>query len=303
MITQSADWNTPWENRLINNTFTTGKRYGDIYGFVTDRLYQKDDFVYDADGNIMQTVIVHEGTSKLTNMLVGANPVYQTYFEDGNQTMLISPGDVKFVDVNGDGYITAGKNTFGDPGDQVVIGNSTPRYQYGFRLGGDFKSFDLSVFFQGVGKRQVWGSGQLAIPGYFAKEGAMPQAIAEDFWKEDRTDAFYPRAWNLNGSNSGFVMRPQTRYLLDMSYLKIKNITFGYTLPPNLLRSIRLSNARIYVSLENMFTFDNLRGLPIDPEAISGNSPLRTDGNYNLGRTGTSNPSFKSASVGIQIGL
>lgn len=303
MITQSADWQTVLENRSIHNTFTTGKRYGDIYGFVTDRLYQKDDFVYDAEGNIMQTVIVHEGTAKLTNVLAGTNPVYQTFFEDGNQTMLISPGDVKFVDVNGDGYITDGSNTFGDPGDQVVIGNSTPRYQYGFRLGGDFKSFDLSVFFQGVGKRQIWGSGQLAIPGYFAKEGAMPQAIAGDFWKEDRTDAFYPRAWNLNGSNSGFVMRPQTRYLLDMSYLKIKNITFGYTLPPNLLRSVGLSNARIYVSLENMFTFDNLRGLPIDPEAISGNSPLRTDGNYNLGRTGTSNPSFKSASAGIQIGL
>src|SRR5690606_27633057 len=114
-----------------------------------------------------------------------------------------------------------------------------------------------------------WGSGQLAIPGYFAKEGAMPQAIAGNYWKPDRTDAFYPRAWNLNGANEGYVMRVQSRYLLDMSYLKIKNITFGYNVKPDVLNKIKLSNVRIYVSLENYFTFDNLRGLPIDPEAIS----------------------------------
>ncbi|MNL43268.1 hypothetical protein D3C87_1657740 [compost metagenome] len=143
----------------------------------------------------------------------------------------------------------------------------------------------------------------MAIPGYHVKDGAMPQAIAEDFWKADRTDAFYPRAWNLNGSNSGYVMRPQTRYMLDMSYFKIKNITFGYAVSQTALRKIHLKNARIYVSLENFFTFDNLRGLPIDPETISGNSMLQSGGNYNLGRTGAGNPSFKSASMGIQIGL
>ena len=303
VITKGADWQTPQENRNVNNTFTTGKRYGDVYGYVTDRLYQKEDFVYDAEGNFVQTWIVFDGTSKLTNQQVGTNPVYQTYFEDGNQTMLISPGDVKFVDVNGDGYITPGKNTFGDPGDRVVIGNSTPRYQYGFRLAADYKGIDVAVFCQGVGKRDIWGGGQLAIPGFHVRDGAMPQTFAEDFWKEDRTDAFYPRAWHLGGANSGYVMVPQSRYLLDMSYFRIKNIMVGYTLPSRVLRSVHLANARIYVSLENMFTFDNLRGLPIDPETISGHSILRDDGNYNLGRTGTSNPTFKSASVGIQIGL
>jgi len=236
-------------------------------------------------------------------MLAGNNPVYQTYFEDGNQTLLISPGDIKFVDVNGDGYIDAGKSTNGDPGDRVVIGNITPRYQYGFRLGADYKGFDLSVFLQGVGKRSIWGNGQLAIPGYYAKEGAMPQAIAGDYWKPDRTDAFYPRAWNLNGSNEGYVMRAQSKYMLDMAYMRIKNITVGYSLPTTLINRVKISNARIFVSLENMFTFDKLRGLPIDPEAISGYSMLKANNTYNLGRTGTSNPTFKSASMGIQIGF
>mgnify|MGYP001229619131 CR=1 FL=1 len=66
---------------------------------------------------------------------------------------------------------------------------------------------------------------------------------------------------------------------------------------------MNVRNARIYVSLENFFLFDSLRGLPIDPETMSGNSGSLTSGSYNLGRTGTGNPSFKSASLGIQIGL
>ncbi len=302
-ITKSADKNTVWADRLLSTTYSTGRRYGDVYGFVTDRLFQKDDFVYDDNGNFVQTDIIYNGTSKRTNMLAGPNPVYQTYFEDGNQTMLISPGDIKFVDVNGDGYIDAGKSTNGDAGDRVVIGNITPRYDFGFRFGGDYKGFDVSIFLQGVGKRSIWGAGQLAVPGYYSKEGGMPLAIATDYWTEERTDAFYPRAWNLNGSNEGYVMRAQSKYMLDMAYLKIKNITIGYNVSSTVLNRIKLKNARFYVSLENFFTFDNLRGLPIDPETISGNSPLLSGGNYNLGRTGTGNPSFKSASMGLQIGF
>ncbi|SFH00134.1 SusC/RagA family TonB-linked outer membrane protein [Pedobacter insulae] len=303
-ITKGSDYQMPWENRSVGSAFSTGRRYGDVYGFVTDRLFQKDDFVYDDNGNFVQTNIVFNGTSKRTNLLAGNNPVYQTYFEDGNQTLLISPGDVKFKDLNGDGYIDAGKGTNGDSGDRVVIGNTTPRYQYGFRLGADYKGFDLSVFFQGVGERKIWGDGQLAIPGYFAKEGAMPQVIAEDYWKADRTDAFYPRAWNMNGASEGYVMRPQTKYMLDMSYLKIKNITVGYNVPNAFMKKVGIKNARVYVSLENFITFDNLRGLPIDPEAISGFSMLGSGStNYNLGRTGTSNPAFRSASAGLQIGF
>lgn len=302
MVTKAGDWNTPWENRNINNTWVTGRRYGDIYGYVTDRLYQKDDFIYDADGKFVQTTIVFDGTAKVTNKLKGDNPVYQTFFEDGNQVLLMNPGDVKFVDVNGDGYITPGKNTFGDPGDQVVIGNTTPRYEYGLRLGADYKGFDASVFLQGVGKRSMWGNGQLAIPGYHAKDGGMPQAIAGNFWKEDRTDAFYPRAWHLGGSNTGYVMRVQSRYLLDMSYLKVKNITFGYNFSSRQLKSTPFTKIRLYVSLEDFFMFDNLRGLPIDPESIPGYSVLLSEG-YGLNRTSVGSPPVKRASFGIQVSL
>ncbi|TJZ61975.1 SusC/RagA family TonB-linked outer membrane protein [Sphingobacterium olei] len=302
ITTRGADWNIAPEDRTLGSTFSTGNRYGDVFGYVTDRLYQKDDFLYDANGDFLTTTIIRNGTAKTVNVLAGDNPVYQTHFQDGGAVMMISPGDVKFKDLNGDGFIDDGTNTVGNPGDRVLIGNTTPRYEYGFRLGADFKGFDLSVFLQGVGKRSIWGSGQLAIPGWSAKEGAMPLAIASDYWREDRTDAFYPRAWHLGESDQGYTMRPQSRYMLDMSYLRVKNITFGYNVPANVLSRAKMKNARIYVSLENFITFDNLRGLPIDPEAISGYSSLR-ESNYNLGRTSTSNPAFKSASMGLQIGF
>jgi hypothetical protein len=173
ITTKGADWKDPWENRSIGTTFSTGRRYGDIYGYVTDRLFQKEDFVYDADGNFVPVTIIH-----------------------------------------------AGKGTNGDPGDRVVIGNSMPRYEYGFRIGADWKGFDLGLFFQGIGKREIWGDGQLAIPGYHVKDGAMPQAIAGDFWKEDRTDAFYPRAWNL-GIAAGAAAE---------GYAATDSLPFGYVL-------------------------------------------------------------------------
>ena len=182
-----------------------------------------------------------------------------------------------------------------------MVINSTPRYEYSFRLGADYKGIDFSIFFQGIGKRQIWGSGQLAIPGYNAKEGALPKTFTTDYWTEERTDAFYPRAWNLGGSNTGFSMQKQSRYLLDMSYLRIKNITLEYTFPENLLSKVYISKARLYMSLENFFTFDKLNGLPIDPEAISGYSMFRSDSNYNLGRTGMGTPVFKTLSCGVQL--
>lgn len=299
-ITKGADYLTPWEDRKLGTTYSTGRRYGDIYGFVTDRLFQKEDFVYGADGQIEKIIVVYNGTARTTNKQTSPYPVYQVHYEDGNK-LIFAPGDVKFVDLDGDGYITPGTSTNGNPGDQTVIGNTTPRYEYSFRLGADYKGFDFSIFFQGIGKRQIWGEGQLAISGFNAKEGALPKTFTTDYWTEERTDAFYPRAWDLGNSSTGFSMQKQSRYLLDMSYLRIKNITLGYTVPKNILSKVYISKARIYMSLENFFTFDNLNGLPIDPEAVSGYSMFRTDERYNQGRTGTGTPVFKSVSCGVQL--
>ena len=96
-------------------------------------------------------------------------------------------------------------------------------------------------------------------------------------------------------------MQIQTRYLLDMSYFRLKNLTLGYSLPAKLMRKVNISKLRVYAALENFFTFDHLKGLPIDPEEVPGYSLFNADDNYNASRTGVGAPTFKSASIGIQI--
>ena len=283
-----------------------GKTYGEIWGYETDRLFQKSDFTYDTEGKLIKVTVPNEtgATTYTINQLADANTAIQGRLQSGN--FYFGPGDVKFVDQNGDGYINPGNrlltNADGDPdyGDLKIIGNSTPRYLYGFRADLYFKGFDLSAFMQGVGKREVWGNGFLAIPGYYSSNGAMPQAFASDFWREDRTDAFYPAPYDQAGSNTTLNMQVQTRYLLNMAYMRIKNITLGYSIPSSLTNKIHVSKIRVYAALENFFTFDHLGTLPIDPEEIEGYS-MWNSSNYNLGRSGVGVPTFKSASFGVQL--
>ncbi len=271
-----------------------GKTYGEIWGYETDRLYQADDFLYENNGEFVETTSEDGYT---INQLSDPNAPTQGRLQAGN--FVFGPGDVKFKDLNGDGIIAPGA-LLEDPGDLTVIGNFTPRYEYSFRIGANFKGLDVNIFFQGIGQRQIWGGGFLAIPGFNASDGAMPQAIAGNFWREDRTDAFYPRPYNMANANSGLNMQVQDRYLLDMSYLRMKNITLGYTLPLALSQKARFNKVRVYASLENFFTWDKLGGLPIDPEAITGYSMWHST-DYALGRTGIGIPTFKNASMGLQL--
>ncbi|MBL7760781.1 MAG: SusC/RagA family TonB-linked outer membrane protein [Sediminibacterium sp.] len=286
--------------------YYNGKDIGEIWGYRTDRLYQLSDFELNSSGSpYLITLTAAESalaSGKMAYKLVsvgGAKPIYQPFLQNSSN-FRFGPGDVKFRDLNGDGEISNGKGTLADHGDLEVIGNSTPRYEYGIRIGGDYKGFDLGIFLQGVGSRQVWGSGFLAIPGFNSADGAMPQAIAGDYWRPDNTGAFYPAAYNNGGSATTNNMQVQDRYLLNMAYLRLKNLTLGYTLPQSVVKKMSLTSVRGYVSLENFITWDHLRGLPIDPEYIDGFSMWNST-NYNSGRTGTGVPAFKSVSVGLQV--
>lgn len=339
--------------------YYNGKEYGEIWGYSVDRLYQKSDFVWDANGN-METVWVKDGKivdkntvgAKEMNKLADPNGVYQDRWQTG--TIKFGPGDVKYKDLSGNGQIDNGftnmykldgkyyisrsempsnfpadQKTYGkyiildqedfdavksnkdakavaagtleNHGDLRKIGNSTPRFEYGIRLGVNYKGFDFSIFGQGIGKRKIWGSGPLAIPGFNCGDGAIPQAVAGDYWTENNTDAFYPAAYNMGGSDTGFNFLTSDRYLLNMAYFRIKNITLGYTLPRLLTEKVHINRARVYFACENIVTFDKLRGLPIDPEVISGQSIWHSGGNYNLGRTGVGTPAMKNINVGIQL--
>ncbi|MFD1771776.1 SusC/RagA family TonB-linked outer membrane protein [Sphingobacterium suaedae] len=290
-------------SRLTSSNYD-GKMYGEIWGYETDRLYQYDDFILE-NGKPQLVNLTEDMTRYFTNgggkayLLKGDSPVYQPRFQNSSN-FYFGPGDVKFKDLNGDGEIDNGDGTVDNPGDMKIIGNSTPRYSYGFRLGADYKGFDFSAFFQGVGQRSVWGAGFLAIPGFHVSDGAMPAAFVDDYWTSENQDAFYPAAFNNAGTANVNNMQIQSRYLLDMSYLRLKNVTLGYSLPQNVLKQIHVNSLRVYVALENFFTWDNLRGLPIDPEAVAGYS-MFDETNYNSGRIGVGTPTFKSASFGVQL--
>lgn len=214
----------------------------------------------------------------------------QEYFET-NGWFFYGPGDVKFKDLNGDGAITPGNNTIDDHGDLKRIGNTTPRYEYGIRLDLDWKGVDLGIFFQGVGKRSIWGSGSIVVPGFNYLEAWYTHQL--DYWSPENTDAFYPRLTNQGQSNKAMNFLPQTRYLMNMSYCRLKNLTVGYTFPESLMRKARISKLRLYVALENLCEFDNLGDLPIDPET----QQQRGDGYY----IGRSYPYSRNASFGLQV--
>jgi TonB-linked SusC/RagA family outer membrane protein len=290
------------------NTNYNGKDIGEIWGYRTDRLYQMSDFDLGSDGKPQLITLtaddvpakyVGKKAYKLNPGKNGEKPVYQVFLQNSSN-FFFGPGDVKFKDVNGDGVIDNGSALLSDHGDLEVIGNSNPRYNYGFRLSTNYKGFDISVFFQGVGSRQVWGNGFLAIPGYNAADGAAPATFVDDYWTPDNTKAFYPAAYSNAGSNSANNMQVQDRYLLNMAYLRLKNLTVGYSLPQSVLKRVGVNSLRVYGALENFITWDHLRGLPIDPEYIDGYS-MWNSSNYNLSRTGMGTPAFKSISVGIQL--
>ena len=287
-----------------------GKEYGEIWGYRVDRLFQNDDFAHDANGNLI------ESKDKYGKTYVFADGKdYATQGRITNGSYISGPGDVKFVDVNGDGIIDYGSKLIedadGNPayGDYVRIGNTTPRYEYSLMINGDYKGFDFSVFLQGVGKREMLGSSWMTVAGFQMGDGGMPATFANDFWFEEKDangnvvasnyDAFYPRPASC-GRSLIFNMVPSDRYMLNMAYLRIKNITLGYTLPKSLTQKVSISKARVYVSLENFFTFDHLRGLPVDPEEIAGYSSFNAS-NYNSGFAGVGTPGYKSASFGVQV--
>lgn len=265
-----------------NFTYYEGMIMGEIWGYETDRFFTEDDFVQDSDGNL----VLQDGRYVLKDGIPS-----QSLYEEG--WFFYGPGDIKYKDLNGDGVIDYGSKTVDDHGDMKVIGNSTPRYQYGLRLGADWKGFDLSLFVQGVGKRDFWANGPIFIPGYRPHEAWYAHQL--DYWTPENTDAFYPRPTNHSQSNEIRNFLPQTKYLLDLSYMRMKNVTFGYTLPTSITDRVKIGQLRVYFSGENLFEFDNLGDMPIDPEVSYTSSGLNDPNTF-----GRVYPYRRTLSFGLQ---
>lgn len=171
-------------------------------------------------------------------------------------------GDIKLKDLNEDGFVNIGTNRVSDPGDRKIIGNSTPRYTYGINLNGDWGNFFMSTFFQGVGKQDWYPSTECEYfwGQYNRPYNNIPLWHLGNMWTPDNTDAYLPRTMSRAASNATNreLGVAQTKYLQNIAYIRLKNIQIGYNLPENLISKIGLSNLKIYVSGEDLWSYSPL---------------------------------------------
>lgn len=198
-----------------------GYPMGSIYGYEADGYIVPED--YNKDGEYL-------GATQIGNF---------------------GPGDIKYkdqltIDTNGDGIPDAADGII-NTSDKVVIGSTIPRYTFGLNLYGEFKGFDISLLFQGVGKADgyVWGHSI----GSFYEGGSMPE-IGKDYWTPENRNATFPRLAFNNSNNQ----QASSFWLKDAAYLRLKNLQLGYTIPINAISKIGISNLRLYVSADNVFT-------------------------------------------------
>ena len=155
------------------------------------------------------------------------------------------PGDIKYADLNGDNIITYGKNQLNDHGDKKIIGNQTPRYRFNINLGLNWKGFDVRALFEGVMKRDLWlGDNNTVFWGYTGQWwSALNETHINDVWSETNPNAYFPVPTNTTRSR-----QVQTKYLQDASYIRLKDLTIGYTLPTSWVSKLGISQLKVFAS-------------------------------------------------------
>lgn len=220
--------------------FYSGQKLGEIWGYTTAGLYQSDEEAQNDPDD--QSFIFNRWTA----------------------------GDVNYKDINGDGVVNNGNQTLENHGDLSIIGNNTPRFQYGFDLGFQWKGIDFSMLLQGVAKRDLWLNG-IMFWGFSTGVPSRNGTVLEqqmDYWAEDNKDGYFPKPY-MNTSQIVKNRQTQTRYLQNGAYLRLKNVQLGYSLPQSFLSKLNIKNMRVYFTGENLAIFSPIFS-SFDPEAIGG---------------------------------
>ena len=258
MVTRGWELALNWNDQLSNGLhYSVGFNLSDTQAEIT-RFDNPNKSLSSAyfEGMILGDIWGYESTLFTSAEEIASAPD-QSRLDGGIKKV---PGDIKFIDLNGDGKVDNGDNTVANPGDMRIIGNNRARFRYGFNVSADWKGFDLGLFFQGVGKRDIM------LPGTYTRQfGSMwsvPAAVAQDYWREDNPNAWFPVA-RFNGGSA--LAQNQTRYLLNAAYLRLKSLSFGYTLPQTLTQKIGVEKCRLYFTGENLLTFDHTPA-GMDPE-------------------------------------
>ncbi len=203
-------------------------------------------------------------------------------------------GDLMYKDLDNSGSVDPGSKTLDDHGDLRVIGNETPRFAYSFTLEAKWRFIDLRAYFQGIGKRDYF-VGSATFFGYGGKSYQVTLF-------KDHLDYFRYAGSELGANLDPYYGRIRTdgnnvqvcdRFLQDASYLRLKNLTIGFSLPENAKISKYVQKARLYFSAENLFTWTKLK--IFDPEALN-----FSDGDYS-GGAGKTYPQYRTFSVGLEL--
>ena len=214
---------------------------------------------YISGSDIDPLYIIKEGLPINTLWGYKTDGLFQTQEEVKNYPTITTgrgPGDVKYVDLNGDGKI--------DANDRTVIGKSFPDFLYSFNGNIGYKNFELTLFFQGAAGVDTRLSGALAENGN--NEGFVPAIVSNDYWTPTNTDARFPRPLKRDLFN----MYTSDRLVVKGDYLRLKNVQLLYNLPKSLISKIKLANASVYASATNLITFSKLKEWGLDPEVGSG---------------------------------
>jgi TonB-linked SusC/RagA family outer membrane protein len=269
-------YNNP-EKKLGDDIYYEGQKLGEIWGYETEGFFTSEE---DIAGHARQTVIRASNTT----------------------TWL--PGDIKFKDQNNDGVIDYGKNTVDDPGDKIIIGNTTPRFQYSFSLGGEWNNFFLSAFFRGVGKQDWYPSSEAGTfwGQYNRPYNNVPAFHIGNIWSEDNPDAYFPRYRGYVARESnGELRQAQTRYLQNVAYIRLQNLQAGYNLPRSFVAKMKMQQVRVFLSGENLWSWSPLYKLTkdLDVAGINGSDQdLHKGSNYG---DGWNYPLLKSISFGLSV--
>lgn len=265
-----------------------GQPLGQFYGYKYDGVYTTDDFTQNADGSYM----LKDGIASLK----------------GKKRETIKPGDVKYIPTAGE--VDADGNPVWSTNDRTVIGNAEPDFTGGITNTFMYKGFDLSIFMNfAVGHKLFNMNSQRFIGPYLPNQNSL-QKMASRFALIDpatgkettnlaRLAEMNPNQhsssamWSLNSPNNIAITDALDYYLEDASFLRINNITLGYTLPANLTRKAFINNARIYFTLNNIHTFTDYSGY--DPE-VSATSSALTRGVDN-----SAYPRAKSYVIGLNL--
>ena len=275
-VSHITRFNNP--DKLFAKNYWVGQTYGEIWGYHVDGLFATDEeaAAYTVDQSKVNDAQIFPTTTSSPNGLYA--------------------GEMKFADLDGNGKIDKGAEKVGDSGDWQIIGNSQPRFNYGINLNASWNGIDLAVFFQGIGKMDWYPPAGFRSFWFLYDrpyQTFIPRDFLDDCWSPENPNGYYPRP---HGYVSMSTSRPlgvnNDRYLQNIGYLRLKNLTLGYTLPENLTKRISVQKVRVYFTGENLFYIaPGLHGKYVDPEMAQ------------TGGTGRVYPWQKSFNFGIDITL